>query len=235
MRRLSISGVLTDEPWRGKKANMRATTVFALIGPALIVLCIPAYAHSQVRFGFSAELNRSTFGGVPPGDANYSSNYGTGFAGIIEFRVHRDVVLSIQPGWIQKGSKIVFNQDEEPDSAETFNIEQSWATLPVYFRIDSDGRGFYAGGGVSLDILLDSELEHEGATADNTDAFEDIDAVYQFTAGYLHERGSFSLFLEARYMQGIGTITSTSEGLIGNVQMPDIKSNGLRLVAGILF
>ncbi len=214
---------------------MRPTSVFSLLGSALIVLCLPAHAHSQVRLGFSAELNRSTFGGVPPGDANYSSNYGTGFAGIIEFRVHRDVVLSIQPGWIQKGSKVVFNQDEEPDSTETFTIEQSWATLPVYFRIDSDGHGFYAGGGVSLDMLLDSELEHEGATVDNTDAFEDIDAVYQFTAGYLRDSGSFSLFLEARYMQGIRTITSMNEGLIANVNVPDVKSNGLRLVAGILF
>ena len=214
---------------------MRPTSVFSLLGSALIVLCLPAHAHSQVRLGFSAELNRSTFGGVPPGDANYSSNYGTGFAGIIEFRVHRDVVLSIQPGWIQKGSKVVFNQDEEPDSTESFTIEQSWATFPVYFRIDSDGHGFYAGGGVSLDMLLDSELEHEGATVDNKNAFDEIDVVYQFTAGYLHDVGSHSLFVEARYMQGISTIGNTNQSTVGDIYVADFKSNGIRLVAGFYF
>lgn len=210
---------------------MRASLVSGLL---LIILCIPAHAHAQVRFGVSAEMNRSTFAGVPPGDANFSSNYGAGFAGIVEFRIHHDVVLSIQPGWSQKGSKIVFNE-EEPDSVETFAIEQSWATIPVYFRIDSDGRGFYAGGGLSLDILLESELEHRGATDDNKDAFDEIDAVYQFTAGYLHDTGSVSLFLEARYRQGIRTITRENEGVISDVYVPDVKSNGLGLVAGILF
>ena len=214
---------------------MRTTSVFGLLGAALIVLGIPAYSHSQVRFGLSAEVNRTTFGGVAPNHANYSSNYGTGFAGIVEFRVHEDVVLSFQPGWIQKGSEIVFNQDEQPDSTETFAVNQSWVTLPVYFRIDSDGRGFYAGGGFSIDLLLDSELEHEGATIDNKSAFEDVDAVYQFDVGYMYETGSRALFVEARYMQGLVTLGNTNESTVGDIYVAEFKSNGLRLVAGILF
>jgi hypothetical protein len=201
----------------------------------LVAICFPALGQAEVRFGVSAELNRSSFAGVAPEHASYSANYGTGFAGIIEFRVHSDVVMSFQPGWIQKGSKIVFNQDEEPDSAQTFVVEQSWVTLPVYFRIDSDGRGFYAGGGLSADLLLDSELEHEGATIDNMSVFDDVDFVYQFTAGYLYDSGGYSLFLEARYMQGITTIGNTNRSVVGDIYVADFKSNGLRLVAGILF
>ncbi|HET6462231.1 MAG TPA: outer membrane beta-barrel protein, partial [Candidatus Krumholzibacteria bacterium] len=148
---------------------------------------------------------------------------------------HRDVVLSFQPGWMQKGAKVVFGEEETPDSTETFVVNQSWATMPVYFRIDSDDRGFYAGGGVSVDILLESNLEHDGATIDNKDGFDDVDWVYQFTAGYLHDMGSHSLFLEARYLQGIRSIASSVAGASADVFVQDVKSNGLRLVAGFMF
>jgi hypothetical protein len=198
-------------------------------------LCLPTLGQAQMRFGVSAEVNRASFGGVSPPDAEYAANYGTGFAAIIELRVHSDVVLSFQPGWIQKGANIVFNEDEQPDSALTFVVEQSWATLPVYFRIDSDDRGLYAGGGVSIDLLLDSELEFQGATTDNSGVFDDVDLVYQFTVGYLHDFGGYAGFLEARYMQGISTINNTNQTTLGNIYVADFKSNGLRLVAGVLF
>src|SRR5262245_7176208 len=182
-----------------------------ILALTLLVSCLPTLAQAQFRFGVAGEVNRASFGGVAPPNAAYESNYGAGVAGIIELRVHSDVVLSFQPGWIQKGANIVFNEDEEPDSATTFVVEQSWVTLPVYFRIDSDDRGMYAGAGLSVDLLLDSELEHEGATRDNTDVFEDVDLVYQFTVGYQHDFGGYGGFLEARYVQGMRTINSTNQ------------------------
>lgn len=202
---------------------------------ALASFLLPTLGQAQTRFGVSGEVNRSSFGGVAPQNAAYSANYGSGFAGIVELRVHSDVVLSFQPGWIQKGAKIIFNKDEQPDSVTTFDIEQSWVTLPVYFRIDSDDRGFYAGGGLSVDFLLDSELSHEGTTIDNKDVFEDVDLVYQFTVGYLHDFGGYGGFLETRYMQGMATINNTNQTTVGNIYVADFKSNGLRLVAGVLF
>lgn len=204
-----------------------------LIGLCCAGLCLAAPVQAQVRFGVSGELNRTSFGGVPPDEAAFESALGTGFAGIVEVRVHRDVVLSFQPGWIQKGAKVVFNKDEEPDSVETFVIEQTWMTMPVYFRIDSDGRGFYAGGGLSLDFLLESEVENRGATVDNRDAFDDIDLVYQFTAGYLGDRGGYSWFLEARYLQGMTSISDSDA--LGGTDAGDFKSTGLRFVGGLLF
>jgi hypothetical protein len=65
---------------------------------------------------------------------------------------------------------------------QTFTVKQTWATIPVYFRIDSDNRGFYAGGGLSLDILLDSKIEHEAVSLNNKDFFDKVDGVYQFLA-----------------------------------------------------
>ena len=201
----------------------------------VLLLWLPANGWAQLRLGVSGELNRASFGGVAPEDAKFESNYGTGFAGIVEYRVHPDVVLSLQPGWIQKGAKIAFGKEEEPDSVQTFEVEQSWVTLPVYFRIDSDGKGFYVGGGLSVDFLLDSELHHEGATRDNRDVFEDVDFVYQFTLGYLRDSASRSFFLEGRYMQGMATIANSNGGTGADIYVSDFKSNGLRLVAGVLF
>ena len=201
----------------------------------LLATCLPAIVQAQIRFGVSGELNRSSFGGVLPEGAEYESNYGTGFAGIVEYRVHPDIVLSFQPGWIQKGAKIVFGAEEEPDSIQTFVVEQSWVTLPLYFRVDSDGRGLYAGGGLSVDLLLDSKLEHEGATRDNTGVFKDLDLVYQFTAGYRRDSGGRPMFLEARYAQGMTTLSSANKATAGDIYVAEFKSNGLRLVAGVLF
>jgi hypothetical protein len=198
-------------------------------------LCLPTLGQAQIRFGVSAEVNRASFGGVAPRDAEYAANYGTGFAAIVELRVHSDVVLSFQPGWIQKGANIVFNEDEQPDSALTVVVEQSWVTLPVYFRIDSDDRGFYAGGGLSVDVLLDSEREVEGSITDNSGGFDDVDLVYQFTVGYRHDFGGYGGFLEARYMQGMTTISKGQNLDPGFIDVAEFKSNGLRLVAGVLF
>ena len=144
---------------------------------ALASFLLPTLGQAQTRFGVSGEVNRSSFGGVAPQNAAYSANYGSGFAGIVELRVHSDVVLSFQPGWIQKGAKIVFNKD----------------------------------------------------------VFEDVDLVYQFTVGYLHDFGGYGGFLETRYMQGMATINNTNQTTVGNIYVADFKSNGLRLVAGVLF
>jgi hypothetical protein len=201
----------------------------------LLVLSTPALAHAQFRLGISAELNRHSFGGVAPDDAAYESNFGAGFAAILEYRVHNDVVLSLQPGWLQKGANIVFNEDEEPDSVETFVVEQTWVTIPLYFRIDSDNRGLYAGGGISLDLLLDSTIEHDGVESDNKAFFEDTDVVYQFAAGYMHSWGKRTWFLEARYMQGLTSINSSARTTAGDVYVADFKSIGARFVAGIIF
>ena len=207
----------------------------AIVLVVLLLLWLPANGRAQLRLGVSGELNRASLGGVAPEDARFESNYGTGFAGIVEDRGHPDVVLSFQPGWIQKGAKIVFGKDEEPDSVQTFNVVHSWVTLPVYFRIDSDGKGFYVGGGLSVDFLLESELHHEGATRDNRDVFEDVDFVYQFTLGYLRDSAGLSLFLEGRYMQGMSTIANANGSTGADIYVSDFKSNGLRLVAGVLF
>jgi Outer membrane protein beta-barrel domain len=220
---------------RNRGSNFIAVRIASPLALFLVALCLPSLAHAQLRFGASAELNRTSFGGVPPDQSEYASHYGTGFAGIIEYRVHRDVVLSLQPGWMQKGAKIVFNENEEPDSAQTFTVKQTWATIPVYFRIDSDNQGFYAGGGLSLDILLDSKVEHEGVSVNNKDFFDRADGVYQFLAGYMHSAGTHSWFVEARYLQGMANINSSEKTTAGDFYVADFKSNGLRLVAGFLF
>lgn len=201
-----------------------------------LVLCLPALAHSELKFGLLAEFGRSSFGGVPPDNAKYESNFGVGFGGVVELRVHKDVVLSFQPSWLQKGSNVVFNEnEEEPDSAQTFVIEQTYLSFPLFFRIDSDGRGFYAGGGVSMDVLLNSEVEHEGTKVDNSDIFDDLDLVSQFTVGYLFPSERFTTFIEGRYIQGLVNINSVNQTAVGDIYVADFKSNGFKLVAGVLF
>ena len=201
----------------------------------LVLIWLPTIGQAQLRFGVSGEVNTTSFGGVAPEHAEYGANYGAGVAGMVELRVHPDAVLSFQPGWIQRGAKIEFNKNEQPDSVTAFVVEQSWVTLPVYFRIDSDSRGFYAGAGLSVDILLDSELEHEGTTVDNKVVFEDVDLLCQFAFGYMHDFGGYGGFLEARYIQGMNSLNNTNQTTVGNIYVADFKSNGLRLVAGVLF
>jgi hypothetical protein len=181
------------------------------------------------------DLNNASFGGVPPDNAKYASNFGVGFGGVVELRVHKDVVLSLQPTWLQKGSKVVFNEDEEPDSVETFVVEQTYVSVPLLFRIESDGRGFYAGGGVSVDLLLDSEVEHDGTTVDNSGVFDDIDVVSYFTVGYLIPSKRFTTFIEGRYVQGLVNINSGNQTAVGDMYVADFKSTGIALVAGVLF
>ena len=111
----------------------------------------------------------------------------------------------------------------------------TWASRsPSRFRCFRP-RGGTGGRSASRRGAPSTEIEHEGTSVDNTDVFEDLDAVYQFTAGYLRDSGARSLFLEARYQQGLTSIGKTDRSTVGDLYVVDFKSTGLRLVAGILF
>ncbi|MEO8211084.1 MAG: hypothetical protein ABI840_11045 [bacterium] len=109
--------------------------------PAVIFLLVfTNISFSQFKVGFSGELSSSSFGGVAPENATYESIAGFGGALIGEVRITKNVYLSFQPGYIAKGSKIKFGNENSliNDSVVTFTINQSYFSLPLNLKIFND-------------------------------------------------------------------------------------------------
>lgn len=78
---------------------------------------------AQSRASIWGGVNRSSFGGNPPEDGSYESIYGLSFGGNLEFDITNEASISLEPLFEQKGSKIVFGDEESflPITLEKIN------------------------------------------------------------------------------------------------------------------
>jgi hypothetical protein len=200
----------------------------------LILIAIPfSIVSSQTNVNIWAGVNSSSFGGNPPEDASYESIYGLSFGGNIDFNVTEDAVISLEPSFEQKGSKIVFGDEEKIlDTVRTYNLHRNYFGLGVIFKIITER--FFVGGGLSFQLLSNANLEYESEETDVKDKFLNYDLISFFNVGYKIPLGAPTLFIELRYIQGLVNINSES---YQNTEeyLSKFKSTGLKLSTGIMF
>jgi len=128
-----------------------------LLFAAVLLASTPCKLDGQVRLGAFGGLNLTDLSGDAPPGASYLSK--TGFAaGLVgEFAIARDIWLSFQPMYVQKGSDIEFGfaGEDEPD---TLGLALDYITLPVLFKFVSGNRKTYVSGGLDLGFLVNSTL-----------------------------------------------------------------------------
>ncbi len=179
-------------------------------------------------------VNRSSFAGNPPKDANYESIYGLTFGADLNYYLTKEVILSLEPSFEQKGSDIVFgNAESLLDTVITYKVKQSYFGLGLLFKINTER--FYVGAGLSFQLLSSANLEFESTDTDIKDKFLDYDVDGFFNVGYKIPVGTPTLFIELRYLQGLLSIYSGDAEVNEEVYITNFKSTGLKLIAGVMF
>ena len=192
--------------------------------------------NSLAQFDASvwAGVNKSSFAGNPPKDANYESIYGLSFGADLDYYLTEAVVISLEPTFDQMGSDIVFGNEESLfDTVITYTVKQNYVGLGLLFKINTER--FYVGAGTSFQLLTTANLEYESSDTDIKDKFLDYDVIGFFNVGYKIPVGSPTLFIELRYIQGLLSIYSGDAETNSEIYITNFKSSGLRLSMGIMF
>lgn len=212
--------------------------MFKHLLPILIfLLSFTNISFSQFKVGFSGEVSSSTFGGVAPANATYESIAGYGGSLIGEVRIANNVYLSFQPGYIAKGSKIKFGNENSliNDTVVTFTINQSYFSLPLNLKIFNDR--FYIAGGVSVQFLSSAKIKSDVTDnqQDIKDKFKTYDIISNFNVGYQLPLGKPHLFFELRYIQGLININEENTVARNEIYISNFKSKGFSFISGLIF
>jgi len=200
---------------------------------SILVFMMANYSFAQLQLSVWGGVNSSSFGGNPPEDASYESIYGVTFGGNLDFQLTEDVVISFEPSFEQKGSDIVFGDEEKlRDTVLTYSVDQNYFGLGVLFKINTER--FFVGSGVSFQLLSSAMLTFESNEEDIKDKFLNYDAVAFFNLGYKIPIGGPHLFFELRYIQGLVNIYAGEAEVSSEIYVSNYKSTGFKLSTGIM-
>lgn len=197
------------------------------------VLILSGSSSAQFQMSVWGGVNETSFGGSPPDNASYGSIYGLALGANVDFQPTGDFVISLEPSFEQKGSKIDFNIEEGlQDTTLTYTVRQNYFGLGLLFKVNAGN--FFVGSGVSAQLLSSATREFESEETDIKEEFLDYDVLAFFNVGYKIPIGGPSILFELRYIQGLISILS-EEGESGTENyLADFKSTGLRLSTGII-
>ncbi len=203
----------------------------------LFILTISGTASAQFKLGASVSLNNTSFGGVPPDNANYTSIIGLGGSLLIDLKLVKDVYLSLQPGYQSVGADVNFGNENNifNDTVKTYKIRLGYFSIPLNLKIYHNN--IYAGGGFTVGFLSSATLtdEFRGGESEIKDKFKDIDLLWNFNVGYKVSIGKPDLFFELRYLQGLLNINDQNSFASGNEYLSNFKNKGFSLITGILY
>lgn len=203
----------------------------------LIVLSFSNKSFSQFNVGVSGELSSSSYGGVSPSNASYESVTGFGGSLIGEIRLVKNVYLSLQPGYITKGSKVKFGNENNiiNDTTVTFDISQSYFNIPLNVKIFSNR--FYIAAGFAYQILSSANITNDRSSdeKDIKSQFKTFDLVSNFNVGYQLPIGTPYLFFELSYMQGLVNINNTNTAGANDIYLQNFKSKGMSFITGLIY
>jgi len=206
----------------------------------LFLILISNKSTAQFKLGASVGLNSTSFGGVAPENANYSSIYGFNGSLLVDFKIVNDVYLSLQPGYQSAGSNINFGNENNifNDTVKTYKIQMGYFSIPLNLKIYH--KNLYVGGGFISGFLISSTVTNEftGEETDIKEKFKSFDMQWNFNVGYKVSLGKPDLFFELRYLQGlinINDVNSYSSIESENNYLSNFKNKGFSLITGILY
>jgi len=156
--------------------------------------------------GLGLDVARTGLSGRAPQDGKYQARFGPGVAAAIDREIATGVQLSFQPGWIQGGTNLEF--EESPDLDREISID--YLELPLLVRVYTEAARRvrpYALAGLAVGIPLRAEVGSAGGTEDVLDQLEPADARAKFGLGLRFPAGSGHAFVDLVYTQGLTNLT----------------------------
>lgn len=207
-----------------------------LIVPLLLLLGNAAMA--QPALGFWGGLNRASLKGDAPEDASYGTRVGFSGGAVGEFNLAKDVKLSLQPAYFQRGAKIAFEVPDQDEPRDSLQVKLDYYSLPVMLKVVSGNGKTYVSSGLDFGILSQAELSNlnkDEPTQDIKKLFKDFDVALNFGFGVMLPLGSPLLTLELRYSQSLANLSNSEENPQASALPERFRSSGLQLLAGLLW
>jgi len=177
----------------------------------------------------------SSLSGDAPEDASYSGK--TGFSGglIADFTLTEDIVLSIQPRYLQKGSTVSYDVGEY-ELKDSLTASLDYFSLPILVKINSLNKRVFFSSGLDFGYLINSSVDNivDGSTKDEdlSNLVKTFDLSVSFGFGVNIPVGSPIISLELRYMQSLLNI---SEDKLKTTFPKRFRTSGFQFLTSIIF
>ena len=199
----------------------------------IVILLFPLLSEAQLSLGVAVGTNIGKFGGVEPPDASYNSRTGLNLGATFAWRFNKDISLTIQPMYSQRGSNIEVGEDTRRDSLKIYEININFLILPLFVRVDADNGIIYFISGLEFGFPLSAEFTTDGKNKDITGILNNIDILASIGMGLRFSLGKPDLLVEFRYYQGLVNFNTGGGEDKGNIIFEDFKNSGFQLMAGL--
>lgn len=196
----------------------------------LFLISASTVSLGQTYLGFSGGLNVAKLIGDAPQKAYYKNLPGVNVGAFIDVELTEGIYLSFQPSLSQEGTKVSYTLAGAADPVDSIKIRLNYFALPVSLKISSTNKRFYAIAGFETSLLLSSSASIDNQKEDIKADIPPWNFAMHFGAGIHIPLGVSSMFVEARFVQGLVNITDDQFNY--NV-IPRVKSSSLRISTGL--
>jgi hypothetical protein len=196
-------------------------------------LALGAATARATAVGAMFGVNSGGISGDAPQDAEYTDRAG-GIAGVqCEFGIARDILLSLQPMYVRRGTGITVADATSSSQERDLELALDYVAVPVVAKFAGLGGRTYFAGGVDVAFLSGATLFDDTAETDVKDRFNGVDVGALLGFGVVVPVGRPKLTVEARYVLGLMDLGDNAGAATPN--LPDrFHSTGMQLTAGIL-
>lgn len=200
----------------------------------VLVVGVVRPAGAQVAVGVTGGVILSDLSGDAPPKASFGTRPGFAVGIIGELEVAEDVIVSLQPMYLQRGTKIAFEVEGEEEPRDSLDLRLDYLTIPILLKVVTGSGRTYVTGGLDLGFLLDATLTATNEKLNLSDTLKSIDLAAEFGFGVVFPIGRPRLTVEARYLQSILNIAKPEENPEA-VSLPlRFRSSGFQFLAGFL-
>jgi len=208
--------------------DARPGRLFVLVlAAAMVAAAGPSRAGS---IGVQLGVDRSGVDGDSPPNSEYTDKYGlvAGLQGEIGFA--HDLLLSLQPSFVQKRSGLLTAPSTRGGDPVERDLGFDYVSVPLLVKFAKAGGRTYVAGGVSVDFLSAATLAgHDVKSAYKSTGFG---AVLGF--GVVFPMGHARLTTELRLVQGLSNMNGGEVADATGALAPRLHSSGLQLIVGTL-
>jgi hypothetical protein len=197
----------------------------------LFIMLLSITISAQTKVGVLGGINISKLNGDVEPNTKYKSKIEGNFGVFIDLELAKNIFISLQPSYSQEGTKTTHKVDGVYTSIDSIKVKLHYLSIPVLLKVTSTNERFYAIGGIETAKLLNSSQTPTGGTSKPINAtVEPWNFSIHFGAGMRLPLGFSTLFIEARYTQGLNNIT---EDNIADDLLPRVKSSSIKFLTGI--
>ena len=210
--------------------------VCAFLVAALSIFPLAGGARAGAAVGVLAGATSTSWDGDTPDRGSYSSLAGFAAGGRLDIDIYRSTRLSLQPSFMQKGTRIDFEVPGENERVDSVEVRLDYFALPILVRVETLQGRFYVTGGFEVGWLLDARYKTPDEDLDAKIDMKEHSLAVDFGIGYTIPAGRTGIWFELRYSQSLVNVgNEDASSTVHIIREPRVKNSGILFLAGILY